>query len=97
MTEAIASQQPLTIQQLNHTLIPRLSEEWKAWVFKVDRMLKQGRMFTTDTVRTWERCLDEMAQHKTPEIVAFTRTIRDLWLAKVGYLVNRGPSHAMDV
>jgi hypothetical protein len=91
------SQPPLTQASLAPQLIPRLSDEWKAWVHRVDEMVnRQGGMFGSETVRTWERDLDRFAEHKMPEGDQAMRRIRDMWVAKVGWLVGRHEHHAME-
>jgi hypothetical protein len=45
-------------------------------------------MFGGETVRGWERVLDEFADVKGNGLEAL-REIRDSWIAKVGWLVGR--------
>jgi hypothetical protein len=60
------------------------------WVDKVDELVnKQGGMFGSETVRSWERELDEMAAADAPAVSNEMRTIRDSWVSKVGWLVGR--------
>jgi len=89
MTKHIIGQPPLTQSQLMQQLLPRLSEEWKAWVMQVDEIVnQQGGMFGSETVRSWERALDEMAGEKF-EGAEMMGTVRDVWVSKVGWLVGR--------
>ncbi|KAJ7786229.1 hypothetical protein B0H16DRAFT_1355514 [Mycena metata] len=91
LTEHLVSQPPLTQLSLAPLLLPRLSEEWKAWVHKLDVSVnQQGGMFAGDVVRTWERGLETFAN--TPgEGADLMRSVRDLWISKVGWLVGRQP------
>ncbi|KAJ7634224.1 hypothetical protein DFH06DRAFT_1003632 [Mycena polygramma] len=91
LTEHLYSQPPLAQSSLAPLLLPRLSEEWKAWVHKLDLTVnEQGGMFAADVVRTWERGLDSFAstQGEGTEVM---RSVRDLWISKVGWLVGRQP------
>ncbi|KAF7306858.1 hypothetical protein MIND_00478000 [Mycena indigotica] len=73
---------PLAQSQLASKLITRLNDEWKAWVNKVDVTLNQeGGMFTADSLRTWERGLDQFASSQG-EFGDMMRPLRDLWIAK---------------
>lgn len=97
VTNHLLNQPTLTISQLSPLMLPRLSEEWKAWVDKIDETVnQQGRMFGSETVRTWERGLDEMASATAPGVSDVMRTIRDNWVLKAGWLVGRTMQHAMD-
>jgi len=90
LTNHLFSQPPLAQASLTPLLLPRLSEEWKAWVGKVDEVVnRQGGMFGSDTVRTWE-------DHKGPDGSHIMREIRDMWVTKVGWLVGRMRQHAME-
>jgi hypothetical protein len=53
-------------------------------------------MFGSETVRVWERELDKFADHKGPEERHVMREIRDMWVAKVGWLAGRIRHHAME-
>lgn len=89
LTSHILSQPPLTRSSLAPLLLPRLSEEWKAWVDRVDQVVnREGGMFGSETVRSWERGLDEYAQAKDNGLEVL-RQIRDHWVVKVGWLVGR--------
>jgi hypothetical protein len=94
LTDHFFSQPPLTQASLAPQLIPRLSDEWKAWVHRVDEMVnREGGMFGSETVRSWERDLDKFAGHKMLEGDRVMRSIRDMWVAKVGWLVGRHEHH----
>ncbi|KAJ7487520.1 hypothetical protein B0H11DRAFT_1805110 [Mycena galericulata] len=91
LTEHLFSQPALTQSSLAPLLIPRISEEWKAWVAKVDVMVNQdGGMFAGDTVKSWEHGLDAFADARG-EGADMMRSVRDLWISKVGWLVSRQP------
>jgi len=97
VTNHILSQPPLTISQLSVALLPRLAEEWKAWVDRIDETVKHGGMFGLDMVSSWERGLDELADSKVAEVANMMRAVRDGWVHRVGWLVGRTSHHAMDV
>ncbi|KAF5385280.1 hypothetical protein D9615_001436 [Tricholomella constricta] len=97
VTNHIISQPPLTQSQLGPLLLPRLSSEWKAWILKVDDIVnRQGGMFGSETVRSWERVLDEMADGKGFDGSDVMRSVRDLWVSKVGWLIGRTVHQQMD-
>ncbi|KAF8078722.1 hypothetical protein FPV67DRAFT_1663413 [Lyophyllum atratum] len=97
VTNHIISQPPISQSQLLPQLLPRLSEEWKAWILKVDDVVnRQGGMFGSETVRSWERVLDEMADGKAFDGSDVMRGVRDLWVSKVGWLIGRTGSQQMD-
>ena len=67
------------------------------WVDRVDELVnRQGGMFGSETVRSWERGLDEMAAADALAVSNEMRSIRDSWVSKVGWLVGRTAQHAMD-
>ncbi|EPQ60593.1 hypothetical protein GLOTRDRAFT_113190 [Gloeophyllum trabeum ATCC 11539] len=89
LTTHILEQPPLAQSSLAPLLLPRLSEEWKAWVLRVDDSVnRQGGMYREETVRTWERDLDAFAQAKDHGMDVM-RDVRDRWVQKVGWLVGR--------
>ncbi|KAH8102554.1 hypothetical protein BXZ70DRAFT_1006468 [Cristinia sonorae] len=89
IVSGVLSQPPLTRASLVPMLLPRLRDEWIAWIERVDEVVnRQGGMFGQDAVRTWERGLDEFAQAKGNGLEVM-REARDLWVAKVGWLVGR--------
>ena len=89
LTTHAISQPPLTQSALLPLLIPRLVAEWKAWVDRVDEVVnREGGMFGQETVRTWERGLDDLAEAKGHGLEAL-RDVRDRWVSKVGWLVGR--------
>lgn len=91
IVSGVLSQPTLTRASLVPVLLPRLRDEWIAWIGRVDEVVnRQGGMFGQDTVRTWERGLDELAETKGNGLEVM-REARDLWVAKVGWLVGRQP------
>ncbi|KAH9947157.1 hypothetical protein B0H21DRAFT_740528 [Amylocystis lapponica] len=88
LTSHILSQPPLAQSALNPLILPRLTEEWKAWIGHVDGVVSGGGMFGQETVRSWERALDDFAAAKGNGLEVL-REIRDQWVSKVGWLVGR--------
>ncbi|KAA1468700.1 hypothetical protein DENSPDRAFT_834104 [Dentipellis sp. KUC8613] len=97
LTSHILAQPPLTQASLVPMILPRLLDEWKAWIDRVDEIVnRQGGMFGGETVRGWERSLDEFAEAKGHGTEAL-REVRDQWVAKVGWLVGRTVQPMMEV
>ena len=97
VTKHLIEQPPLTLSQLSPLILGRLAEDWKMWVDRVDELVnRQGGMFGSETVRSWERGLDEMAAADALAVSNEMRSIRDSWVSKVGWLVGRTAQHAMD-
>jgi len=91
-------QPPLTQTSIAPLLFSRLSDEWNAWVDKVDEIVnRQGGIFGIEQVRTWENALDGFADAKEFEGSGVMKDIRDKWVLKVGWLVNRVYHVSMDV
>ncbi|KAH9175442.1 hypothetical protein EDB89DRAFT_1947081 [Lactarius sanguifluus] len=89
LTSHILAQPPLTQATLVPLILSRLLEEWKAWAEHVDDVVnRHAGMFGEETVRGWERVLDEFADAKGNGLEAL-REVRDSWIAKVGWLVGR--------
>ena len=89
LTTHAISQPSLTQSALLPLLLPRLIVEWRAWVDRVDQVVnREGGMFGQETVRSWERGLDDFAQAKSHGLEVL-REVRDLWVSKVGWLVGR--------
>ncbi|KAG6841913.1 hypothetical protein C0991_005093 [Blastosporella zonata] len=83
VTNHIICQPALAQAELVQQLFPRLAEEWKAWIAKVDEVVNRaGGMFGSETVQVWARGLDEMADAKVLEGLDVMRTTRDLWVTK---------------
>lgn len=91
-------QPTLTQTSLAPLLLHRLGDEWNAWANKVDEIVnRQGGMFGIETVRTWENALDTFADAKEFEGASVMKGVRDKWVLKVGWLVNRMLHVSMDV
>jgi hypothetical protein len=89
LTSHILAQPSLTQATLAPLILSRLLDEWKAWLEHVDDVVnRQAGMFGEETVRGWERVLDEFSNVKGNGLDAL-REIRDSWIAKVGWLVGR--------
>ena len=91
ITAHVLDQPPLTQSLLIPQLLPRLIQEWDAWVDRVDRVVnREGGMFGQDVVRSWERGLDDFASAATRANGSHPlKEVRDRWVAKVGWLVGR--------
>jgi len=93
VTSQILSQPPLTQDSLIPSILPRLQQEWNAWVNQLDEVVnRQAGMFGGETVKSWERTLDELAEAKGNGLEVF-RQVRDTWVSKVGWLVGRQLEH----
>ncbi|KAF8587312.1 hypothetical protein K439DRAFT_1652317 [Ramaria rubella] len=93
VTTHLFSQPQLTRLELSSLLKPRLMQEWKAWVDRVDEVVnKQGGMFSGEVARGWERSLDDFADRGGSEM----KEVRDIWVTKVGWLVSRRAVFKMD-
>jgi len=101
LTSHILSQPPLTQSSLAPLLLPRLNMEWLAWIDRVDVMVNtEGGMFGGETVKRWEKELDEYAEGKGAVDGAgweCMRAIRDRWVGRVGWLVGRRAMTGMDM
>ena len=65
VTSQILSQPSLTQDSLIPAILPRLQQEWNAWVNQLDEVVsRQARMFGGETVKSWERTFDELAEAK---------------------------------
>ncbi|EGO05013.1 hypothetical protein SERLA73DRAFT_174053 [Serpula lacrymans var. lacrymans S7.3] len=90
LTNHCISQPPLTRSYLIPLLLPRLTHEWEAWVDVVDEIVNEkGGMFGRETVRGWERTLDELAEVRWPEECDGFGNVRDKWVSKVGWLLGK--------
>jgi hypothetical protein len=89
ITNHFISQPPLARRSLSEQLLSRLVKEWMAWIDRLDVVVNQeAGMFGQETVRNWERVLDEYSQSGGPGLEVF-RSIRDRWISTVGWLVGR--------
>ncbi|KAK0208091.1 hypothetical protein DFS33DRAFT_409687 [Desarmillaria ectypa] len=97
LTTHLLSQPPLALASLVLLLLDRLIKEWNAWVDRVDTVVnREGGMFGNETVTTWARSLDDFASSKDERCAAAMRSVRDIWVTKVGWLVGRTMQHAME-
>jgi len=86
VTSHVLAQPQLARNELSSLLAPRLQQEWKAWVDRVDEVVnREGGMFSGEAARGWESSLDEFAEKDGSTM----KEIRDLWVSKVGWLVGR--------
>jgi hypothetical protein len=96
----ILSLPPICQAALRQTLIPRLIDEWKGWLRRVDDYVNnQAGMFGLAMLKTWESELDEFASipNMTSLGLGELRQIRDDWVGSLGCLVGRAPpSNRMD-
>lgn len=96
LTAHVLSQPQLSQNGLEPLLLTRLSEEWNAWVARVDAAVnEEGGMFGSETVRNWEQRLDEFAA-KDSQFGQSMRGIRDQWIGRVGWLVGRTNQQPME-
>lgn len=91
------TQPSLTVTALAPQIGERLSQEWSAWVDRVDRFVnKEGGMFSGEVVQGWATALDGFATQDSP-LANDLRAIRDSWVARAGWLIGRrAPSVSMD-
>ncbi|KAF8832266.1 hypothetical protein F5879DRAFT_873403 [Lentinula edodes] len=96
VTGHILSQPQLAQNGIEPLLLSKLSEEWNAWVARVDVVVnREGGMFGSDTVHGWVQRLDEFAA-KDSQIGHVMRGVRDQWIGRVGWLVGRTHQHPME-
>jgi len=97
LTTEFLSLPPLTQSSLIPLLLPRVLDEWKAWVDRIDETVnKHGGMFGEETALGWKRALDEFAEAKGHGLEAL-RHVRDQWVTRVGWLVGRIVQPMMEV
>ncbi|KAJ3763045.1 hypothetical protein EV360DRAFT_92075 [Lentinula raphanica] len=89
LTGHVLSQPQLAQNGIEALLLSKLSEEWSAWVARIDLFVNQeGGMFGSETVHNWIQRLDEFAA-KDSQIGHVMRQVRDQWVGRVGWLVGR--------
>ena len=93
LTNHLLNQPPLCQSSLAPLLLPRLLQEWMAWVDRVDELLKRGGMFGSGVAESWIEALDRYAEAKV-EVVDENmkyglRSVRDRWVSVAGWLVRR--------
>jgi hypothetical protein len=98
VTNHLLSQPPLAQTSLLPLLLPRLAQEWKAWVERVDAVVnREGGMFGIEVVRSWEKGLDEFVSRSSQSDASRAmREVRDRWVTKVGWLVGRNAHYPME-
>ena len=101
LTNHLVAQPPLVQASLLPQILPRLLQEWRAWVDRVDCYVnKEAGMFGLETAQSWIRALDNYAVVKwhgvDREMEAGLRSVRDKWVAQVGWLVGRSTVLTMD-
>ncbi|KAI5123615.1 hypothetical protein M0805_003431 [Coniferiporia weirii] len=93
LTDHLLCQPPLCQSTLAPLLLPRLLQEWMAWVNRVDLMLKQGGIFGSGVAESWVEALDRYAEAKvqgiSEELGNGLKTVRDRWIISAGWLVGR--------
>lgn len=81
----ILSQPQVAQSELLAQLMPRLLQEWKAWLDRTDAIVnREGGMFSAETAQTWDRNLDDLAEKHVG-----MKEIRHSWIDKVGWLVGK--------
>jgi len=96
VTRELLTLPPICHPALRTTLTPRLLNEWKAWLNRVDdHVNNQAGMFGLGTLRVWETELDEFASIPNAEGLGLgdLRQIRDTWIAQLGFLLGRMQPH----
>jgi len=67
----LSSQARGLIVREHDTLLFKVQAEWRAWLDRIDvHVNRSGGMYGSETVRTWERGLDELValEHETPAL-----------------------------
>ncbi|KAJ3790907.1 hypothetical protein GGU10DRAFT_424720 [Lentinula aff. detonsa] len=96
LTGHVMSQPQLAQNGIEPLLLSKLSEEWNAWVVRVDVVVNQeGGMFGSDSVHGWVQRLNEFAA-KDSQFGHVMRGVRDQWIARVGWLVGRTNHQPME-
>ncbi|KAL5535486.1 hypothetical protein ACEPAF_3580 [Sanghuangporus sanghuang] len=93
LTNHLLNQPALCQSSLAPLLLPRLLQEWMAWVDRVDELLKQGGMIGSGIAESWIEALDRYAEAKVEgvdeNIKYGLKSVRDRWVAVAGWLVGR--------
>lgn len=96
VTRELLSLPPICHTTLRSTLTPRLLNEWKAWLNRVDdHVNNQAGMFGLGTLKIWESELDEFASNTIAAGLGLgdLKQIRDTWIVRLGFLVGRMQPH----
>ncbi|THH09464.1 hypothetical protein EW145_g1982 [Phellinidium pouzarii] len=64
LTDHLLCQNSLCQSTLGPLILPRLLQEWMAWVNRVDMVLKQGGIFGSGVAQSWVEALDRYAEAK---------------------------------
>ncbi|KAH8120277.1 hypothetical protein DFH11DRAFT_48487 [Phellopilus nigrolimitatus] len=93
LTDHLLSQPPLCQSSLAPLLLPRLIQEWIAWVNRVDLYLKEGGMFGSGVAQGWAEALDRYAEARVQgingDLENGLKSVRDRWISAAGWLVGR--------
>ena len=100
VTTHFLNQPPLCQSSLAPLLIPRLLQEWRAWVDRVDAFLKQGNMIRSSLAENWAETLDGYSEVKITgvdtEVETGLRDIRDRWVTAAGWLIGRSAPYRLE-
>jgi hypothetical protein len=89
ITVHIAKQPPLARAELTAQLMPRLAEEWFAWVDRLSVAANtEGIMFGEVMANGWGRALDELVQAKIAGFEIMQQVL-DRWVDTTGWLAGR--------
>lgn len=92
VTNHIIEMPPLTRAQVVPLIMPRLTEEWKAWVNRIDDVVNtKSGMFGRDAVTGWIRDLENMSKAKANGVSEVMKEIMNGWIAKLGWMVGLSP------
>jgi hypothetical protein len=92
----VAGQPALTLNVLGPLVLPRLTQEWRMWVERIDdHVNRRGGMFGSEMVRGWERGLDELTNAKALQIAEVMKEVRNVWVQRVGWLSGGSRSFQM--
>ncbi|KII93889.1 hypothetical protein PLICRDRAFT_88186 [Plicaturopsis crispa FD-325 SS-3] len=88
LTEYYVSQQPLTRSLLGPLLLPRLVDEWRAWLDRVDYLANtEMRLFGAAEVQRWVQSLNNFAAAvKGPDGTLVMREVRDGFMYRCSIL-----------
>jgi len=92
--------QPILVQSaLEADLRDRLAAELNAWICRLDTIVNhEGGMFGSEMASGWIRQLDGYADSNSPDswIVVMFKNVRDNFVMKVGWLVQRIHQYRME-
>ncbi|EJD03996.1 uncharacterized protein FOMMEDRAFT_81765 [Fomitiporia mediterranea MF3/22] len=93
VTNHLINQPPLCQSSLAPLLLPRLLQEWMAWVNRVNEVLKQGGMIGSGIAESWIEALDRYAEVKIEGVNDNMKyglsDVRNRWISVAGWLVGR--------